>query len=335
MKQVLSIFAVDAHTTGSPVRLIMSGIPPLRGKTISDKMEYMKTHYDHLRNSILQPPRGCASLMGAVVTEPQAAEADYGLFYMDAGGYQPMCGAGTLAVSKILVETGMIARTGKRTQIIYETGAGLVTVRVEDQEDDTCRIVMENAPAFVYAEDLSVQVPGIGTVDFDLVFGGNFFAMVDTQQLGFSITPESIPILQDYMPKIVAAISSRYEIVHPLNPALNYLNEILFVQKGPEKDGGYLAQVIFGNSQVDISPCGTGTCGRMAYRYQKGLLKQGETFIQTQVYGGRFFGTVLRETKVGKYPAVIPQISCSDVHITGYVHLTAEENDRLKYGLVL
>lgn len=335
MDQSLSIFTIDAHTTGSPVRLILSGVPTLRGSSISEKMEYMMTHYDHLRNCILQPPRGCPSLMCAVLTEPVGPEADFGLFYMDAGGYQPMCGAGTLAVSKILVENGMVPRTGNKTKVIYETGAGLVTVYVEEQEDGICMVTMENAPAFVYAKNQTICVPDIGRITFDLVFGGNFFAMVDTAQMGFSICPDTIPKMQNIMPKLVEAISREYEIVHPLNPALNYLNEILFTQEGPEEDGGFLAQVIFGNSQVDISPCGTGTCGRMAYRYSEGLLNQGETFVQKQVYGGRFFGKVLRETKVAGRPAILPQVSCSDVHITGYNHLVAGDKDRLKYGLLL
>lgn len=334
MKNRLSIFAVDAHTTGSPVRLVTSGIPTLRGANISEKMEYMKTHYDHIRNCILQPPRGCPSLMCAVLTEPVSEKADYGLFYMDAGGYQPMCGAGTLAVSKILAEIGMVPEKDGKTQITYETGAGIVRVLVETDETGESSVTMENAPAFVYRQDQEIEIPGFGVVHYDLVFGGNFFAMVDTKQLGFSITPETIPQMQEWMPRLVEAISREVAIEHPENPALNYLNEILFIQEGPESDGGYLAQVIFGNCQVDISPCGTGTSGRMAWRYANGLLKQGEDFIQTQVYGGRFYGKVLRETKIGDYPAIVPQIRCSDVHITGYNHLIASEDDRLRYGML-
>lgn len=333
MEQLLSLFAVDAHTTGSPVRVITSGIPTLRGDTISQRMDYMQTHYDHLRNCILQPPRGCPSLMCAVLTAPTVPEADYGLFYMDAGGYQPMCGAGTLATAKILVETGMVPKTEPTTRVTFETGAGIIKVKAQKQEDGTCMMVMENAPAFLYMEGQRVEVPGVGTLDFDLVFGGNFFATIDTSQLGFSICPETIPHMQALMPPIVEAISKNFKIVHPLNPAIDYLNEIMFVQEEPEADGGYLAQVIFGNCQVDISPCGTGTSGRMAQRYAKGQLKQGEVFVQKQTYGGKFYGKVLQETTIGGKKAVIPQVSCSDVHITGYNHLIAEASDRLKYGM--
>lgn len=335
MEQLLSVFAVDAHTTGSPIRVITGGIPTLRGHTVSERMDDMKTRYDHLRTCILQPPRGCPSLMCAVLTRPTIPDADYGLFYMDAGGYQPMCGAGTLATAKVLVETGMVPRTGASTRVTFETGAGIIKVDVNRQEDGTSMMVMENAPAFLYEENQTVDVPGIGTIGFDLVFGGNFFAAIDTAQLGFSICPETIPKMQALMPPIVKAISSHFNIVHPLNPAINYLNEIMFVNDTPEEDGGYLAQVIFGNCQVDISPCGTGTSGRMAQRYDKGLLKQGELFVQKQVYGGIFYGKILQETTVGGRKAVIPQISCADIHITGYHHLIAEADDRLKYGMPL
>jgi proline racemase len=332
MNLALSVFAVDAHTTGSPIRVITGGIPTLRGKNISEKMEDMKKNYDHLRTCILQPPRGCPSLMCAVLTEPTEPDAHYGLFYMDAGGYQPMCGAGTMAVAKVLVENGMVPRTGTRTRVLFETGPGRVAVDVVDIEGRDTRIELENAPAFLYAMDQKVSVPQIGEIQFDLVFGGNFFALVDTAQLGFSICPETIPRMTSYMPQIVEAISRNFEVVHPENPAINYLNEMLFIQETQDPDGGYLGQAIFGNAQVDLSPCGTGTSGRMAQRYFRGRMGLGETFIHKQAYGGVFTGTLLRETAVGGKPAVIPRISCRDVQITGYNHLIAEAGDRLKYG---
>ena len=99
MRNTKSIFAVDAHTTGTPIRVITSGIPPLKGDTMEDKMEYMRTNYDWIRTCAMHQPRGLLSLVGAVLTEPSSKNADYGLFYIDALTYQPMCGAGTLSVA--------------------------------------------------------------------------------------------------------------------------------------------------------------------------------------------------------------------------------------------
>ncbi|MEG2144986.1 MAG: proline racemase family protein, partial [Oscillospiraceae bacterium] len=111
MNIIQSIFTIDAHTTGSPIRVVTGGIPNLKGSNISEKMDCMMHNYDHLRTFLLQQPRGCPSLMCAVLTEATVENADFGLFYMDAGGYQPMCGAGTMATAKCIVESGMVKKT--------------------------------------------------------------------------------------------------------------------------------------------------------------------------------------------------------------------------------
>ncbi|MEG1971754.1 MAG: proline racemase family protein, partial [Oscillospiraceae bacterium] len=194
MNIIQSIFTIDAHTTGSPIRVVTGGIPNLKGKNISEKMDCMMQNYDNLRTFLLQQPRGCLSLMCAVLTDTNVEGADFGLFYMDAGGYQPMCGAGTMAAAKCIVESGMVKRTSPKTRVTFETGAGLVSVDVNETPQGTTT-TLNNAPAFLYMQDKLIDVPTIGKIKFDMVFGGNFFAVVDTQQLGFKITPQSIPTM--------------------------------------------------------------------------------------------------------------------------------------------
>ena len=123
-----SVFVVDAHTTGTPIRVVTGGIPPLKGASVAEKMEDMRRNHDWLRTCIMQQPRGFLSLVGAILTEPCSPEADYGVFYIDALTYQPMCGAGTLSVAKALVETGMVKRVEPETKIVLETPTGLVAV---------------------------------------------------------------------------------------------------------------------------------------------------------------------------------------------------------------
>ncbi|WP_337432808.1 proline racemase family protein, partial [Bilophila wadsworthia] len=133
---------------------------------------------------------------------------------------------------------------------------------------------------------------------------------------------------------ILAAANKVIKVAHPTNPAINYLDQVLFCQNVPEEDGGYLAQCIFGDAQADISPCGTGTSTRLAQRYFRGLIGLEEIFVQKSVCGGAFHAKGLRETTLGGVPAIVPYVSCSDVHITGFNHLIVEENDKLKNGFV-
>lgn len=65
-----SVFVVDAHTTGTPIRVVTGGIPPLKGASVAEKMEDMRRNHDWLRTCIMQQPRGFLSLVGAILTEP-------------------------------------------------------------------------------------------------------------------------------------------------------------------------------------------------------------------------------------------------------------------------
>lgn len=334
MINVQSIFVVDAHTTGTPIRVVTMGIPTLRGESITEKMNYMRDHYDWLRTCIMQQPRGFLSLVGAVLVEPCSKEADYGVFYMDDLTYQPMCGAGTLSVAKVLVETGMVPRVEPETKIVLETPSGLVTLFVQIEQGIVKNIAFENIPGFLYRKDVKIEVPGIGAMVVDIGFGGNFFTLVDMDQLNIEINIRNINLLRELSKKILIAANDVVDIEHPLNPSINYMDQVLYCKNTPEADGSYLAQCIFGDAQADISPCGTGTSTRLIQRYTRKKIGLNECFTQKSVYGGAFCATALKEVKVGDYLGVIPKVSCSDVHITGFNHLVVEENDKLKNGFV-
>lgn len=334
MLTVQSFFTIDAHTTGTPIRVITSGIPTLMGDNITEKMEYMRSHYDWMRRSIMQQPRGFLSLVGAVLTEPTCDEADFGLFYIDALTYQPMCGAGTLAVAKVLVETGMVKVVSPVTTIVLETPGGIVKAFVEVENDSVKNISFENVPAFLYKRDVALDIKNLGKISVDIGFGGNFFTLVDISSVGIEIAKENINDLREISKIILAAANEKIKVQHPLNPAINYMDQLLFCDNRQQADKSYLCQCIYGDAQADISPCGTGTSTRLAQRFAKGLIKQGETFLQKSIYGGVFSGTPLRVVSVGDFSGIVPKVSCSDVHITGYNHLVAEAGDKFREGFV-
>ena len=334
MRNIQSLFVIDAHTTGTPIRVITSGIPPLKGNTIEDKMGYMKANYDWLRTCSMQQPRGFLSLVGAVLTEPCSLDADYGLFFIDALTYQPMCGAGTLSVAKVLVETGMVSRNEPETIIRLETPSGIVTVFVEIKNGEVQCISLENVPAFLYHKDLEINVPGIGNIKVDVGFGGNFFTIVDIDLINMDITKDTMDELRRMSKIILASANDAVKVQHPVNKSINYMDQLLFVKNRPDENGEYLCQCIFGDAQADISPCGTGTSTRLAQRYFRGLVGLNEAFCQKSIYGGVFRASIIREIDLNGTKAIVPRVSCSDVHITGFNHLIVEEDDKLKNGFV-
>ncbi len=329
-----SLFVVDAHTTGTPIRVVTSGLPPLKGASVGEKMEYMRRNHDWLRTCIMQQPRGFQSLVGAVLTEPCSPGADYGVFYMDSLTYQPMCGAGTLAVAKVLVETGMVPRLEPETCLTLETPSGLVSLRLSLHNGSVQAVHLQNIPAFLYCQDLPLETPENGSFLVDIGYGGNFFVLADVATLGISLEKANINKLRLLSKSILTAANKVIKVCHPEKPGINYLDQVLFCKNTPEADGSYLAQCIFGDAQADISPCGTGTSTRLAQRFFRGWLGREESFVQKSVYGGAFQAKIAEECRAGDFPALIPQVSCKDVHITGFNQLIVEENDVLKAGFV-
>ena len=99
MKTKRTIFAVDSHTMGEPLRLVVGGFPNLKGNTIPEKRDYFIKHYDHLRTAIMQEPRGHKDMFGAILTQPTMPEADIGVIFMHGLGFHNMCGHGTIATN--------------------------------------------------------------------------------------------------------------------------------------------------------------------------------------------------------------------------------------------
>ena len=68
---MIRIETIDAHTAGEPLRLIVSGFPPVKGKTILEQREYLRKKHDRLRRALMLEPRGHADMYGALLTPPE------------------------------------------------------------------------------------------------------------------------------------------------------------------------------------------------------------------------------------------------------------------------
>ena len=92
--------------------------------------------------------------------------------------------------------------------------------------------------------------------------------------------------------------------------------------------------VIYGPGQVDRSPCGTGTSAEMALHHAKGHLSLEEDFVSESIIGTLFYGKLIEETHVDKYPAVVPTIS-GRAYITGIQQFTLDPDDPFPNGFYL
>ncbi|NIS68453.1 MAG: proline racemase [Proteobacteria bacterium] len=328
------ISAIDTHTAGEPTRIVLSGLPPIPGNSMANKKHYMIGHLDHFRTLLMEEPRGHMDMFGAVLTPPTTDRGQYGIIFMDHGGYLDMCGHGTIGITAALIEMGMVTPEEPETVVAFDTPAGLVEGRARVEGDRVVEVSVSNVASFLYARDIELELPEVGKITIDVSFGGNFFAMTPASQLGVSVDPGNMSRLIQLGMMVKEAVNETVDIQHPTERHITTV-ELTEIYDKPEATKPYSKNaVIFGNGQVDRSPCGTGTSAAMAMLHGRGKLSLGEEFINESVIGTRFKGKLVKESRVGDYPAVDPVIT-GGAYITGIQQFVVDPKDPVKYGFVV
>lgn len=328
-----TFLVVDSHTMGEPTRIILNGFPPLSGKTMMERKQYLCRHFDHYRTALMLEPRGHKDMFGALVTDPVHPEADLGVIFMENSGYLNMCGHGSIGTATVAVETGLVKVVEPYTHLTLDAPAGLVRARVLVEKGRAKEVTLTNVPAFLFLENLAIPVPGYGTVVCDIAFGGSFFALVDAVKTGVHIDNAHLPALTELGMRLMAAINATVSVDHPVLD-IHGVDLVEFFSPTDNPKADLKNVVIFGDCQVDRSPCGTGTSAKLACLYRKGLLKSQQAFTYESITGSLFRGVVTGETAVGGYPAVIPEITGS-AYITGVNQLILNSDDPEKYGFLV
>jgi trans-L-3-hydroxyproline dehydratase len=330
----MRITAIDAHTGGEPFRVITSGFPEPSGDTILARRRWVKEHFDHLRTSLMWEPRGHADMYGCILTPPVTLGADFGILFMHNEGYSTMCGHGIIAITKVVLETGLIQMKEPETTVRIDSPAGLVTAHARVSDGEVKSVYFHNVPSFVLVKDETVEVPELGRVRYDIAFGGAFYAYVNAEDVGLNCSPQDFrPLIEKGM-AIKRAIMANRTIPHPVEEDLSFLYGIIFVDR-KLRNGVHSRNVcVFAEGEVDRSPTGTGVSGRLALHYARGEISIGDTIIIESIIGSRFSGRVIETTTFGDYPAVIPEVE-GTAHICGRQEFLIAPADPLKNGFIL
>jgi proline racemase len=328
------ITTIDAHTEGEPFRVITSGLPDLPGETILARRRYMRDNLDHLRRALMWEPRGHADMYGCIVTPPVSAEADFGVLFLHNEGYSSMCGHGIIGIATVALETGMLPMQYPETTLRIDAPAGLVTAYARCSEGKVTSVAFHNVPSFVLAMDETIQVPELGTIRYDIAFGGAFYAFVAAGDVGLETRPHDFAALVAKGMAIKRAIMAQRPISHPFEKDLSFLYGTIFV--GPPHGGGAHSSnvCIFAEGEVDRSPTGTGVSARLALHHARGDIAVGQELTIESIIGSRFTGKVIRTTRFGPHAAIIPEVAGS-AFITGRHEFVIDPDDPLKTGFVL
>ena len=328
------ITVIDAHTEGEPLRVILDGFPAPEGKTILARRRDLQKRYDMLRTAIMWEPRGHADMYGCLITPPISANADFGVLFMHNEGYSTMCGHGIIAVTKVVLETGMLPMHAPETPISIDTPAGLVTAFAQVSQDSVTSVRFQNVPSYAHALDQTVQVPGLGTVTYDIGFGGAYYAYVQAADHGLSCTPDSYSEIIHNGMAIKRAIMATNTIAHPYESDMGFLYGTIFVGPGEGSRAHSRNVCVFAEGEVDRSPTGTGVSGRAALHFARGEIGLNEPIEIESIIGSSFLVSVTEETTFGPHKAIIPMVE-GRAYITGHNTFYLDPRDPYKDGFIL
>lgn len=301
---------IYTHTEGEPLCIIHSGIPYPTGSSVLQKRQFLKENYDWLRCALMREPRGHRDMFGVFLTPPSSPEFDAGLIYIDGTEYSHMCGHGTIAVAMAMVALGLTKRgPGDRTTIRFETTAGLVVAEVANDGDRVEWTRFENVPAYVAEQDVALHSAEYGPLKADIVWGGNYFGIVDLSATSLRISPENGAALSRLGLELREQLRSKVTIRHPVEAHINDLNFMTFWHEPTIKGALYKNVHVFSAGQLDRSPGGTGTSAMMAMFEARGKMGLNQPIRSEGLLGsGTFEGCLLGETRLGNVRAVRPTV---------------------------
>jgi proline racemase len=340
------ISAVDAHACGEPGRVIVGGVLDVPGRSMFEKMLYLQKHADDLRKLMLREPRGYPASNCNLILPPTRPDADAGFVIMEQTEYPPMSGTNTICVVTVLLETGMVRATGSVTKLKLETPAGLVEVEAEMEKNKVTRVTFQNVAAFATHLDARIEVPQLGTVSVDVAYGGMFYVIADAEAFGLRLEPDEGREIVRIGEMIKAAAREQLPVAHPENAEISGITIAQLSSPSTKPGVSRRNAVIVSTGELDWnqpaswtgaldrSPCGTGTCAKMATLHAKGRLTLNQDFVHEGILGTTFTGRLISETRVGKYPAVIPTIS-GRAWITGFSQYVVDADDPFPAGFTV
>ena len=265
---------------------------------------------------------------------------------MEQTEYPGMSGTNTICVVTTLIETGMVEVNEPFTEFKLDTPAGLISIKAEVRNGKAINVTFENVPAFSVYSNESIYVPEIGEVKVDVAYGGMFYVILDSEELGLKLTPDNGGKIVRIAEMVKAIASEKLPVVHPENKDISGIT-IAVVSGPPDNPDATLKNAVVVSTGkldwkrqetwkgvIDRSPCGTGTCAKMASLFKKNKLDLETDFIHEGILGTTFTGRLVRETKVGNYDAVVPTIT-GRAWITGLAQYVLDDSDPFPEGFVV
>jgi len=342
----ISLEAIEAHAEGEPSRVITSAAAHVQGDTMAERFDYCCAELEGLRRLILHEPRGYPGQCAVFVLPPVNPGSDFGVVVLEQGGFTPMSGSNTMCTVTALLESGRIPMVEPVTEVTIDTAVGTVTALAWVSGGKVTSVTIVNVPAFVIGLDVVLDVPEFGPLPVDVLFSGQFFVQARAADLGLHLDPSQGRELTRAAALLKLAATEQVSVQHPLNPSIDHIN-LVMLHSGdrspgrPDQNATVQTNGAIRRNDprtwtgaLDRSPCGTGTCARMAALHARGQLAIGERFTHRGILGSAFVGELTGTAAVGPYPAVLPQIS-GRAWVTGYTRWVLDDTDPFPTGFTV
>ena len=329
----------DYHTGGEPFRIVTEIGTPLAGETVAERrVNAMNSEeIERIRQILCFEPRGHADMYGGFVTPPDDDGAHFGVLFWHKDGFSTACGHGTIALGVWAVETGRVeAPSTGVTDVVIDVPSGRVTARVHTEEGRVVNVDFVNVPSYVLATDVTVPTSR-GEVTVDVTYGGAIYAQLDVSTVGESIHPAQTDDLIALGREIKWALNDSPVAKHPTDDRLSGIYGTILFERLPEQSTGVVSQrnaTIFADGELDRSPCGSGTCARVATLAASGELSGQAVLDHGSIVGSNFSARVIERTEVAGYEAIVPQVT-GMAYKTGENMFTVDPHDTLVPGFVL
>jgi 4-hydroxyproline epimerase len=329
-----TFFCIDAHTCGNPVRVVVGGGPDLQGANMSEKRQDFVQHHDWIRRCLMFEPRGHDIMSGTVLYPPLSANADMSLLFIETSGCLPMCGHGTIGTVTVMLEHGLVRNPQVDGQLTLDVPAGQVVANYSFDHGVVESVTIHNIASYLAVSDLVIDCPELGPIHVDIVYGGNFYAIIDPQKNFSGLESMSANDLLRLSPLVRDQVNQLVDCTHPDDPTVSGVSHVMWTGTATQENSTSANAVFYGDNAIDRSPCGTGTSARMAQLHARGRLGVGEDFIHESIIGSQFTGRIESLDQVGQFDAIRPSIT-GWARVTGLNQIFADDRDPYVHGFQL
>lgn len=326
-----TIETIDSHTEGNPTRVIVAGVPIPEGETLWDKKCRMESEYDQIRKLVNFEPRGGGLMCSVLLMPPLIEQADFSILIMEQEGYVPMSGHCAIGTAMTVVSNGMVPMQEPITKVRLHTLAGLVEAQVRVENNEVIDVTITNVESFLLMQDQRLKVEGLGDLKIDLGYGGDFYPIINADQIDLILDAAHEREIVAVAKKIRSAVADQLSVQHPEKSEIDQCYQVQFISEKTTNGGDIRNTVVAPPGAMDRSPCGTGTSLLTARALAKGIVQIGNEYKVEGPLGTFFIGkAVSQETRKG-INYVVPQFT-GRAFITGFNKIVLSEHDPFPDG---